>query len=157
MPATEKTMLAQAHPAFRFVVKVDGETNGVFTECTLPTLEWEVEEVKEGGQNSYVHQLPGRRKATRVTLKNGLGKDDLKRWYLMGLTHGVSKEYRKTVSITLLDSMHKTVMVWNIANAYPVKWTGPQLKTDSNTIAIQSLELICGEITVSDSGSVGQN
>jgi hypothetical protein len=36
----------------------------------------------------------------------------------------------------------------NIEQAYPVKWTGPTLKTDDNTVAIQTIELACGEITI---------
>jgi phage tail-like protein len=49
----------------------------------------------------------------------------------------------------LLDLTHQPLMVWNIQDAYPIKWTGPQLKSDGNTIAIQTLELVCGEVTVS--------
>lgn len=68
MPASDPHMITHTHAAFRFVVDVGDKRQGVFTECTLPTVEWEVEEVKEG-LNSYVHQLPGRRKAARITLK----------------------------------------------------------------------------------------
>lgn len=149
MPTSDKTMIAQAHAAFRFVVDVGKKGQGVFTECTLPSVEWEVEEVKEGGLNSYVHQLPGRCKAARVTLKNGIGKSELMKWYIQSLNEGVSKKHRTPVTITLLDSTHNKIMAWNIENAYPIKWIGPQLKTDSNTIAIQTLELVCGAISIS--------
>jgi phage tail-like protein len=148
MPVDQQ-MRTQANPAFRFVVDVGGEPQGAFTECTLPSLEWEVEEVKEGGVNTFVHQLPGRRKAARITLKNGLGKNELLRWYMQSLNEVPNKQYRKPVTITLLDPTYKPIVVWNIENAYPIKWTGPELKTDSNTIAIQTLELVCGEITIS--------
>ena len=136
---------SQANPAFRFVVDVGGERQGAFTECTLPTLEWEVEEIKEGGLNHFVHQLPGRRKATKITLKNGIGKNELVRWYIQGIKEIVE---RKPISIMLYDPSHNPIITWSIKDAYPVKWTGPQLKTDANTIAIQTLELVCGEISV---------
>jgi phage tail-like protein len=133
-------------PAFRFIVNVDGVTMGVFTECTLPTIEWDVEEIKEGGLNTYIHQLPGRRKSAKITLKNGLGNSkQLLSWYTKNLSEKFS---RHRVTITLLNSLLVPMMVLEIQNAYPVRWTGPQLKTDQNTIAIQSLELACGEITV---------
>ena len=45
----------QANPAFRFVVDVEGERQAAFTECVLPTLEWEVEEIKEGF--TFLHHL----------------------------------------------------------------------------------------------------
>ena len=133
------------HPAFRYRVDVGGEAVAAFTECTLPTIEWEVEEVKEGGLNTYVHQLPSRRKSNRITLKNGVGKSGLFDWYVEGMKETYS---RKSVTITLLDVAHNEVMVWSMIDAWPIKWTGPQLKSDANTIAIQTLDLACEDIAV---------
>ena len=146
MSATEQ-IRSQAYPAFRFVVDIEGERQAVFTECGLPPIEWETTEVKEGGLNTYVHQLPGRRKTARITLKNGVGKSQILDWYLKTM----SETYmRKSVTIILLDPAGNTVMVWDIKDAFPIKWTGPQLKTDANSIAIQSLDLACGEIVVTE-------
>lgn len=135
-----------SNPAFRYVVEVGGTPQAAFTECTLPVIEWEIEEVKEGGLNTFTHQLPGRRKGAKMTLKNGVGSSDLYDWCVK--TMGETFE-RKQVTVTLLDSMKKKVMSWNLAAAYPIKWTGPQLKSSDNNVAIQSLELACGEVTVS--------
>lgn len=130
--------------AFRFVVSIDGAPVGAFTECGLPTLEWDVEEVKEGGL-AYVHQLPGQRRKTTVKLKNGIGvARDLLSWYTKALGGQIE---RRKVTIKLLDSLLKPVLVWNVEGAFPVKWTGPELKTDSNVVAIQTFELACEEIT----------
>lgn len=132
--------------SFRFVVAIDGSPTAAFTECTLPTIEWDAEEVKEGGLNTYVHQLPGQRKQSTVTLKNGVGiVSDLMSWYIMTMNE---RFRRRRVTITLLNRYHAPVMVWHIENAYPLKWTGPQLQSDTNTIAIQTLELACGEVIV---------
>jgi phage tail-like protein len=132
--------------SFRFVVAVDGSPTAAFTECTLPTIEWDAEMIKEGGLNTYVHQLPGRRKQTTITLKNGVGiASDLMAWYIATMNE---KFRRRRVTITLLNRYHAPIMVWHIENAYPRKWTGPQLQTDDNTIAIQTLELACGEVII---------
>jgi len=132
--------------AFRFLVAIDGQTIGAFTECTLPTVEWQVEEIKEGGVNTSIHQLPGPRKRTTVTLKNGVGfAEEMMDWYLKAMSE---KFQRRKVTITLLGPSYETFMEWHIENAFPVKWSGPQLKTDTNTVAIQSLELACGEVTI---------
>lgn len=40
-------------------------------------------------------------------------------------------------------------MSWDLEGAYPSKWTGPQLQSDSKSVAVQSLEFACGEVTVS--------
>ena len=143
---SEQDYRQQAIPAFRYLVEVDGESQGAFTECTLPVVEWETEEVKEGGLNTFTHVLPGRRKGARLTLKNGVGKSSLLQWYKDTMNE---KFTRKPITITLLDSTQNTIQVWELKEAYPVKWTGPQLKTDANAIAIQSVEFACGEVVVS--------
>lgn len=132
--------------AFRFVVAVDGIPVGAFTECELPSLELEVEEIKEGGLNTQVHQLPGRRKAARLVLKNGVGVvSHLLPWYIKSMEEQFS---RRTVTITLFSALFVPVMVWHVEDAYPIKWSSPSLKSDDNSIAIQSLELACGAISV---------
>ena len=139
-------MRALTNAAFRFVVTVDGVPVGAFTECTPPTLELEMEELKEGGLNTHVHQLPGRRKSSTVTLKNGVGlMNHLLPWYAKVMNGEVS---RRRVNITLLGPTFIPVMVWDIEDAYPVKWSGPTLKSDENGIAIEELQLACGAITV---------
>ena len=53
MPA-EPTTLDAINPlaTFRFTVDIGGDKwVGVFTECSLPAIEWDVEEIKEGGRN----------------------------------------------------------------------------------------------------------
>ena len=147
------TVRASSVPAFRFVVTENGHPLGVFTECTLPTIEWELEEVKEGGRNDFVHQLPGRRKTARLTLKNGVGKTTLSEWFWQMVEGTVA---RKTLTIELLNAKDKRsgdpVMRITIMGAYPIKWSGPQLKSDDNSIAIQTIEFACGQI-VRDKGS----
>lgn len=141
----DKALRASTNAVFRFVVTIDGIPHGVFTECTLPTIEWETEEVKEGGLNTYTHQLPGRRKGAKITLKKGVGISALLDWYLDGMGETFK---RRPVTITLLNSLSAPILAWHIEDAYPVKWSGPQLKADDNSIAIQTLELACGEISV---------
>jgi len=132
--------------AFRFVVAVDGVPIGAFTECTLPSIEWDIEVVKEGGLNTFVHQLLGQRKSNKIVLKNGVAvSPDLHLWYFRTMNENFS---RKMVTVTLLNPLMMPVIVMNIEDAIPVKWTGPQMKADDNTVAVQTLELACGEITL---------
>jgi len=137
-----------AFPGFRFVVDVGKDRQAAFTECTLPVIEWETEELKEGGINTSTRLLPGRRRSAKLTLKNGVGNREMLEWYLSALS---GKFSRKSVSISLLDLSskgNKVVAVWNIEEAFPVQWTGPELRTGDTTIAIQTLQLACGEIKV---------
>jgi len=141
----EQKIRQQSFAAFRFIVDIEGKTQAAFTECTLPVVDWELEEVKEGGLNTFTHQLPGRRKAAKITLKNGVGKSELVDWFIQTMSE---KFTRKAVAVSLLDLSSKPVITWNLADAYPVKWTGPQLQSDSTSIAIQTLDLACGEVSV---------
>jgi phage tail-like protein len=136
------------HASFRFVVEI-GKGNrafpGAFVECTLPVIDWDPLEVKEGGVNNYSHQLPGRQKKSTVTLKNGLATGELVNWCIN--TMGEQFE-RLPVTITLLNSKCEPIMIWAISDAYPIKWTGPQLKTDTAAVAMQTLELACSQVMV---------
>ena len=136
-------LLSQFHAAFRYIVAIDQDRLAAFTECTLPVIEWDVETLKEGGLNTYVHQLPGQRKQARLTLKNGIGKSTLHKWYTDTMDESFS---RKDITITLLDMRCIPVATWVVYGAFPVKWTGPQLKSDGTAVAIQTLEFACGQV-----------
>ena len=147
MPAEPTTLNVEPLATFRFEVDVGGFVGlGIFTECKLPDVEWDIHEQKEGGLNEYVHQLPGQRKAGKVTLKHGITKKfEFMKWYGEMMQENFT-EYQKTVTITLLNAEHKPLMRWSIDGAYPTKITWPELKTADNVVAIQSLELACGRI-----------
>lgn len=156
MPA-EPTLLDSINPLANFRFALDlGQGKGwagVFTECKLPDVAWVVEPVKEGGQNTYVHQLPGQRKPGNVTLKYGLTKQfELLDWYADMMSENL-KEISKTVTITLLDSEGNPVLMWNLHDAYPVKVTWPELKSGESAVAIQTLELACGRVDFDKSPS----
>lgn len=139
----------EVYPAYSFVVEIGDEFYGLFTECTLPSVEWDVEEVKEGGLNSYTHQLPGLRKTTnRIVLKNGHMTGPYNyfaQWYASCMK---GKFERKTVTVKLLGDGLKPVVTWNMMEAFPVKWTAPQLRSDQNAIAIHTLELAYTELSI---------
>ena len=147
--ADDSVIRGRLHAAFRFVVDIDGKAQAAFTECDLPIIDLNLQEVKEGGLNTYLHQLPGQRKSAKVILKHGIGKSDLVDWFIKVM----SEEFvRKPVTIILMNSTLEPQMTWNLDGAYPVKWTGPALRSDSSTVAIQTLELVCNEITVKGGG-----
>ena len=137
------------HSAHSFVVELAGKRMAAFTECTLPTLEIETEEIKEGGQNNYVHLLPGPRKSARITLKRGFTTEkELMKWY-QDILQGKITSSTKNVSIILFDSKGNQLGRWDFTKAYPVKWTGPTLQADKGAIAIEQLELVVHDWVIS--------
>jgi phage tail-like protein len=142
-------MQVEAYPAYRFAVQIEGITEAVFTECTLPALEVEVLEQREGGFNDGAHLLPGRVKKGTVALKRGIASASaLMAWYSAVMQGQIIKS-RRQVSVLLLDSLGETVMRWDFGGAYPVKWSGPALNAASKELAIETLELAFESVAVS--------
>lgn len=131
---------------FRFTVEIDGMNWGAFTECTLPVVELETENVKEGGLNAYVHTLPMAIKASTITLKNGIAALQTLNDWMADILQGTIA--RKSVTVKMLDLKSETYLTLTLKDAFPRKWTGPSLRTDSTLAALQSIEFAGGELTV---------
>jgi phage tail-like protein len=123
----------------RFYVKIDGMTTAVFTEMSGLQVETVVTEYEEGGNNGFVHRLPGRTKVGNLTLRRGIvASNEFFNWY-SEILEGKLK-YRH-VDVLVYDAQGKELAKWSFANAFPVKWIGPQLAADGKNAAIETLEL----------------
>jgi len=121
------------------MVELDGMLVAGFSEVTGLSSELEVMEVPEGGLNAYAHRLPVRVKLQPIVLKRGMTKtNELWNWYadVMG---GMIE--RKSGSIILYNERDQEFRRWNFYDAYPTKWTGPDLSAGSSDIAIEMIEL----------------
>jgi phage tail-like protein len=127
--------------AGRFLVEVGHAAVAAFQEVAGLAVEVEVQEVVEGGHNGFVHKLPGRLKYPNLTLKRGVTADPAFAAWRPTLAAGRLVVVRQTVAILLLDHAGTTVRTWEVRGAYPVKWTGPDLKAASMEVVIESLEL----------------
>jgi phage tail-like protein len=123
----------------RFVVEIDGLIVGGCSEVSGLLSEIETEEYREGGVNDHVHKLPKIAKHPNLTLKRGV--TDLPVFWVWHQAAVSGKILRKNVRVILLDAEGHEVLHWMFEDAYPIKWTGPDFKADSNTIAFESLEL----------------
>ena len=133
------------YASFNFLVEIDGIIAGGFSEVTGLQVETEFEEYREGGVNDYVHKLPKITKYPNLTLKHGLTDLDILWTWYKDVIQG--KIERKNGMIFLLDNSRTPVMWWEFTDAYPVKWTGPDLKAESNTVAFETLELAHNGLT----------
>jgi len=127
-------------PKFHFQIKFDNDTIG-FTEITGLDLQVESNENREDSRPEYVkNKQPVILKSGKLTLKRGTmpGASDFCIW-LIG-TSG-SEVNRKDIIISLLNENHTPVMSWKIRRALPVKIVAIDSKSNSNEIAIETLEL----------------
>jgi phage tail-like protein len=137
---------AEAPYAATFLVEVDGQIIGQFIEAEGLSIEVEVESVEEGGQNGFVHKLPGRMSWPNLVLKRGLTQsDNLFAWVQKSSGEGFSaasnKLARSTAAITLLSRSGQRLRAWEIEGAFPVKWTGPTFAADSDESVVEELEI----------------
>ncbi len=129
------------HLSFRFSIEIDGIISGGFAECSGLQVETEIEDYREGGLNEYVHKLSKGTKYQNITLKRGITDyEDVWKWH-QDIAAGKINDGRKAVSIILWDSEGNEKWRWRIENAYPVKWTGPDLKANTGAVAFEALEL----------------
>ncbi|MEO3815981.1 phage tail protein [Plantactinospora sp. B24E8] len=143
--------MASAHtadPPFtgRFVFAVDGITIGAFTEVSGLSVQIEVEEVAEGGQNAYTHKLLGRMKWPNLVLKRGITDSDaLFAWLAECSGEGLTLKGNKVVprdgEISVLEGRGGPVRSWHFTGAKPVKWTGPRFAASSRELAVEELEV----------------
>ncbi len=120
-----------------FLVEV-GAPIGYFTDVSGLTVEYEVKEYSEGGVNDFVHKLRGRAKYQNLVLTRGVTHEKgLVEWFQACR----DKTERRDLTLTMLSPAGDPVRTWSFAGAFPVKWTGPDMKAGSSDFATETLEI----------------
>ncbi|MCP5049874.1 MAG: phage tail protein [bacterium] len=130
---------------FRFHAEVDGMLLAGFSEVTGLSVEIETEDYQEGGVNDFVHKLPKTTKYPNLVLKQGITYSSQMWDWIENVVHG--KIETKNGRILLMDFKGIPMWYWNFENAYPVKWSGTDLKGTANEPFIETLELAHTGIT----------
>jgi phage tail-like protein len=121
-----------------------GLTLGTFGRVTGLEARVEVLEYREGGINDVVHRLPGSISYPNLVLSQGLTSRAVEEWF--GQTRlGAA---RHTMTLTFLDSAGKALRAWSFAEAFPVRWTGPVLTSESGAVANEELEIAHAGMTM---------
>lgn len=124
----------------RFRVKIDGANDlGDWSKCDGLSVEYDVFEYKEGGENGFTHRIPGRVKYQNVKLTRPINKNSkqVADW-IASLKRNVR---RQTAEISALDSLGQPIVSWNLEGIYPVRWSGPSLDIGNNQVAMETLEI----------------
>lgn len=136
-------------PKFHFRVEWGDKFRIGFTEVTGLDFETEVIEYREGNSKKYnKSKQPGLTKFSNVTLKRGTFEGDYdyyKEWrktYFFQEGNKTGSQFRRPVTITLLNEGHEPVITWKLLNAWPSKVQSTDLKADANEVAIETMELV---------------
>lgn len=131
---------------YNFLVEVDGLLVGGFREVRGLEASVEIKEYAEGGENGYLHKLPGETRYPNLTLSRGLTDLDTLWVWFNDVASGII--VRRNLSILLLDQQRIPAMWWDVRDALPVKWSGPQLNAAGGSeVATESIELVHRGIT----------
>lgn len=120
------------------------EVSGIATEMNFDTIE-------EGGENRFVHKVPGRVNYNgNLELKRGLisSGSSFGRWCRLHFNNGLNTVMDNTkvdvqdIIVHLMDMENRApLMSWAFARAYPVKWSVDGLNAKQSEIALESLTL----------------
>ena len=134
---------------FYFQVKWDAEVMS-FQEISGLDVEAQPIEYRSGDSPVFsTINMPGIKKSGNVTMKKGVYKSDNKFWdWFNEIKMNTIK--RKPVTISLLDEAGSPTMVWTLANAWPTKISGTDLKSDGNEVAIESMEISHEGLTIAN-------
>jgi phage tail-like protein len=133
-------------PASQFIVEVDGEQIGTFAELEGLNVQVEVHELIEGGQNQFVHKLPGRMIWPNLVLRRGItNSDSFFAWLGQssgdGFAGAGNKLERTTAAVIMTDAAGNRLRTWNVEGAFPVRWVGPSFVNNAEDVAIEELEI----------------
>ncbi len=145
---------------FRFVLELGYLQIAGFTECTGLSMETKVFEYREGGRNGSPLKFPEVGAVGNITLKKGVvpgaHSTVLFKWaadVMQGdfdadnnpnqRKTSADEDIDKRCAIVLQDETGQEVRRWKLFRAFPVKWTGPELKASASELALESLDLAC--------------
>jgi len=133
--------------AFCFSLEIKGlieEKEAFFKSISGLKSESEVVPYREGGANTYAHQLVGPAKWPNIVLKRGFIASPFKliswRQEWMSDDPGV-KLTRRQGKIIQYDSQMNQVCAWRFLDGWPCKWEGPDYDASKTELAVETIEI----------------
>jgi len=136
-------------PKFYFSVEFGDDKEVNFQEVSGLDTETQIIEYRHGNSPVFSPiKMPGLAKVGNVTFKKGVFVNDNKFWDWYNEIK-MNTIARRSVIINLLDETGAPKMSWSLANAWPTKITGTDLKSDGNEVAVETLEVAFEVLTIS--------
>lgn len=148
----DRTLPGHIPPAgFYFSVQIPGNdgnpfphADAAFQEVSGISVNVETEQIQEGGQNRFAHQVPGRANYENLVLKRGLmvRSSALADW-CNGIFNNLNGRIEpKTIKVYLLDAnedSRKPITAWQFVNAYPIQWQLAPSGAQQREIVVESI------------------
>jgi phage tail-like protein len=128
------------YQATHLIVEIEGLLVGGFAQVSGLQVQIEGHEYRAGGVNDFVYRFAGRTTHPPLLLKQGMSPiDGLWSWHQETVNGRIK---RRNGTVYLLDQQRLPVMWWDLHDALPMKWTGPELSADRSVVAFESLEIV---------------
>ncbi|MEO6683652.1 MAG: phage tail protein [Ginsengibacter sp.] len=116
-----------------------------FRDVSGLSFEIETELFTEGGENRFEYKLPKRIKYPNLVLKRGLVTNSgLIQWMKDAASSffnvAVYDFKPSDILISLLNESGDPLAVWQVVQAYPVKWNVSGFSANDNSLAIETME-----------------
>jgi len=144
--------LAYPLPAFYFSVAIAGSgqasqqkfaSDASFSEISGLEATLNTEDVREGGQNQFVHRLPTGTKYQNLVLKRGVvaQMSYLAEWASETIGSTFAEPITtETLVVMLLGPDQSPRVAWNVRRAWPVRWDWGKLNVKGNEVLVEVME-----------------
>lgn len=146
MPSSDNPLGGEPPTANRFLFEVDGVEIGVFSEVTGLEVTVATVEIREGGQNGFAHQVPGRMTWPHLVFRRGITQSDaLFAWLSKSSGEGYAgndnKLTRSTGAVTAVTQTGQRLRSWEFQDVFAVRWKGPDFQVGSSSPLEEELEV----------------
>jgi phage tail-like protein len=145
---TVNTHRLDPYKNFKFRVKWENRYVAALSKMSALKHTTEVIEWRAAADGNEVRKQPGRTKFEAVTLERGLSHDQQFLAWAQQVHHpqgpaAISlKNYRKEVTVEVLNLQGTTVMAFTLKRAWPSEFQVlPEMDANANAVAIQTLKL----------------
>lgn len=145
MPSTQP-LGGDPQLANRFLLEVDGVEIGVFKSVSGLSVSIDTQDLPEGGENGYIHKLPGRMSWPNLVFKRGVTDGDALFGWInktsgSGFSSAHNKLTRHTGAVTVIGYDGSRLRSYQLSDVFPVRWTGPTFDAESNAVLEEELEI----------------
>lgn len=141
-------------PAYNYRVTIESDTVA-FSEVSGLSIDHEMVIYKDGLSFLMGYDIiRGQQKQVNVVMRRGVvkGDDYLYDWvdltFVEKLLDRFSSQTRRDITIDLCDEGGKAIIRWKVLKAIPVKLEAPTFNAETNTVAIEAIELQAQGLTI---------
>lgn len=134
-------------PVFHYNVEIDGVDAIAFSEVSGLNITHETITYKDGlSCKEGAKHMPGQASPVKLTMKKGVVKSD-SRLYDWINSINITTVDKKNITVSLMDeSGDNPVVSWKVIDAFPTKLDAPSFNATSNEVAVESMELMAGDL-----------